>query len=303
MNQIYSWSIFIICLSAFSCYHKLSSEDSALNRESIDIHGNQMLIGKCTRERLKEKPYGDWFNKNYADYKIDTVTAEKLKTYLSQKNFLIFMGTWCGDSKREVPRIFKILDYCGVKSGNIKLIMMDSRDSVYKQSPTHEERGLNIHRVPDLLIYSNNKEMGRIVESPVVTLEKDMLAITSGETYTSNYKIVPFLVTQFQQKNIRDIQNNLPDIANEVKPWMYHFAELNSYGHVLMAAGEMDKAAVSFRLNALLYPENAGVFASLGAYYLKTGNKLLAKENCEKALKIQPDNERAKKISDQLQNN
>ncbi len=26
------------------------------------------------------------------------------------------MGTWCGDSRREVPRMYKILDYCQVKA-------------------------------------------------------------------------------------------------------------------------------------------------------------------------------------------
>jgi tetratricopeptide (TPR) repeat protein len=259
-----------------------------------------MLLGKCTKERLEAKPYGDWFNKNYSDYLIDTATAEKLKNTLSGKNFVIFMGTWCGDSKREVSRMFKILEYCGVKPNRIQLIMVDSHDSTYKQSPTHEERGLNIHRVPDLLVYSNNQEMGRIVESPVTSLEKDLVTITSGQQYIPKYQIVPMLVTLFQQKNLKDIENELPDLASQAKPLMYHFAELNSYGYVLMAAGEMDKARISFRLNALLYPENAGVFASLGEYYLKTGNKNLAKENCLKALQMQADNEHAKKILDQL---
>ena len=299
MNQIFSRIAFMIYLSAFSCHPKLST----VNQESTDAHGNPMLLGKCTRERLKENPYGEWFNKNYTDYKIDTAMADKLKSNLSEKKFLIFMGTWCGDSKREVPRIFKILDYCGVKTNQIKLVMLDSRDSVYKQSPTHEERGLNIHRVPDLIVYSRNKEMGRIVESPVVSLEKDMLAIAGGEKYIPNYKIVPYLIALFEQKNIQDIQNNLADLANQVKPLMFHFAELNAYGHVLMAAGEMDKAGISFKLNALLYSENAGVFVSLGEYYLKIADKSLAKENCMKALQLQPDNERAKKILDQLQNN
>ncbi len=142
-----------------------------LNRESTDSHGNPMLLGVCTREKLQQKPYGDWFNKNYTDYRIDTAVAEKLRTALSGKSFRIFMGTWCGDSKREVPRICKLFDYCGVSQAQVQFIMVDNHDSVYKQSPGHEERGLNIHRVPDLLVFEHGRELGRIVESPVLQIE------------------------------------------------------------------------------------------------------------------------------------
>jgi hypothetical protein len=37
--------------------------------------------------------------------------------------------------------------------------------------------GKNILRVPTLIIEEKNKEMGRIVEYPVVSLERDMLSI------------------------------------------------------------------------------------------------------------------------------
>jgi thiol-disulfide isomerase/thioredoxin len=245
-----------------------------------------MLLGKCTREALKQKPYGEWFNKNYNDYKIDTMMAEKLNTKLKGKNFIIFMGTWCGDSRREVPRMYKLLDYCGVGANRIQLIMMNSYDSVYKQSPSHEERGFNIHRVPDLLVFEDEKEIGRIVESPVVSIEKDLFAIVNHEKYIPNYQIVPLLVNLFNQQNIEDIRSHLSEIAISAKPLMSNMAELKSYGHVLMAAGEVEKAAVVFELNALLYADNPAAFETLGDYYFKTGNKILAEENYQKSVKM-----------------
>ena len=57
--------------------------------------------------------------------------------------------------------------------------MLSNQDSVYKQSPAHEERGLEIHRVPDLDSIEKGREIGRIVESPVLSLERDLLAIAS----------------------------------------------------------------------------------------------------------------------------
>ncbi len=32
------------------------------------------------------------------------------------------MGTWCGDSKRETPRFYKILDETGFNQNNFELI-------------------------------------------------------------------------------------------------------------------------------------------------------------------------------------
>ena len=97
------------------------------------------------------------------------------------------MGTWCGDSKREVPRLLKILDYCNVRPEQIKIIMVSNADSMYKQSPTHEDRGLNITRVPTLIVYEGTTEMNRFVEYPVESLEKDLVKIMSRREYKHAY--------------------------------------------------------------------------------------------------------------------
>ena len=301
MKKIFSCITCIAIISAFSCHSKIVSHKTVVNTESVDSHGNAILLGKCTRERLEQPPYSEWFTKNFSDYKVDTTTAVQLRKNISGKSFIIFMGTWCGDSKREVPRMYKLLDYCGVKSSDVQLIMLNSYDSVYKQSPTHEERGMNIHRVPDLIVLENKNEIGRIVESPVVSLEQDLSDIINAKGYVPNYRIVPLLVKLFNDKDVKELQSNVQDIVVTAQPFKKHVAELRSYGHVLIAAGEFDKALVAYKLNALLYPDDAGVFANLGEFYMKTGNKALAKENYEKTLALQPNNDNAKKQIELLQ--
>jgi len=64
---------------------------------------------------------------------------------------------------------------------------LDRRKGKVKNSPTGEERGLNIIRVPTMLFYKNGKEVNRIVESPIESLEEDMAQILSGQPYTPNY--------------------------------------------------------------------------------------------------------------------
>lgn len=295
MKNIISF-IVILIITTTSCHQKL------VPQQTVDSRGNKNLLGKASKESLQKDPYNIWFNKNYDDYTIDTLSAEQLKPNLSNKHFAIFMGTWCGDSRREVPRMFKILEYCGVPSSHIQLIMVSNTDSMYKQSPQHEERGMNIHRVPDLIVYDNKNEMGRIVESPVASLEKDLLSITNNEGYVPNYKAVSFLTTIFSEKKMEDINNHVNDYANAVKLLAKNSSELNTYGYVLMAAKEMDKAGFIFICNTILYPAEANVFDSMGEYYFKTGNKLLAKENYQKTLQLDPKNEDAKKMLAQLEN-
>ncbi len=262
-----------------------------------------MLLGSCDRKALEQEPYSDWFNKNYSDYKIDTATCELLKQKLAGKSFKIFMGTWCGDSRREVPRMFKILDYCRIKSSKIQLIMLNNKDSFYKQSPQHEERGMNIHRVPDLIVFENKKEEGRIVEEPVVSLEKDLLAITSTENYSSNYKIVAILNEMLEKNKIQNSSDEIISTASAIKPFSKSANELNTFGYVKMASGEMEKAEIAFRVNIILFPDNANVFDSLGDYYSKNNNSTSAKENYEKALQLDPKKEETRKKLSLLQNN
>lgn len=177
-------SIFISILFAVAANY-LSAQP--LNQKTKDRNGNEMLIGCCTREALLMEPFASWFVPNYNNYKIDTAIAEEIKKNIGTKQFLLFLGTWCGDSKREVPRLFKLFDYCNVKSEQIKLVLVSNHDSAYKQSPTHEEKGMNILRVPTLIVIEDNKEINRIVESPIENLEKDLLKILSGKPYLSNY--------------------------------------------------------------------------------------------------------------------
>jgi thiol-disulfide isomerase/thioredoxin len=166
-----------------------TSAQFIINQVTKDKNGNDMLLGCCTREALSREPFAAWFNNNYFNYKVDTSLIVPLKNKMDQKQFLIFMGTWCGDSKREVPRMLKILDYCGVRPEQVKIVMVSNADSLYKQSPAHEEKGLNILRVPTMIVYDNTTEINRLIEYPVESLEKDLFKIMNHQPYKPNYSL------------------------------------------------------------------------------------------------------------------
>jgi hypothetical protein len=132
------------------------------------------LIGNFDPDRLSQEPYSSWYIKGYDDYQINTEAINKLmdinKTGISIK---IVMGTWCPDSRREVPRFMRILDLWQFPLSGVILIGVDDA----KRSPVENYDKLDIERVPTIIIYKNNIEAGRIIENPVTSLEQDMVNI------------------------------------------------------------------------------------------------------------------------------
>lgn len=173
---VFAWSI----TSAYS-------QNTMINQLSKDANGQPMLLGRCERNALQQAPFSSWYSSNYDAYVVDSFTCTFIKPLLANKTITLFMGTWCGDSKREVPRILKMLDCCGFPQEKITLIMVSNAPDAYKQSPQHEEAGKNIVRVPTIIISDHEKEVGRIIEYPVTSLEKDMLAILQQKGYVPNY--------------------------------------------------------------------------------------------------------------------
>ncbi len=130
-----------------------------------------MLIGYCTREAFNDTSFSEWWNEEYNMYEVDVNTVNEIKKSFEDVKIKLVAGTWCSDSRREVPRFYKILDEIGYPSDDVSLIYVN-RDKV---GLANEVDGLEIHFVPTIIFYGNGKELGRIVEMPYESLEKDML--------------------------------------------------------------------------------------------------------------------------------
>ncbi len=183
MKIIFIWAVISLTINITI----VSAQDQLYYQKVSDANRVEMLLGKCSPAALKQEPFASWYFPSWQDYRVDTATCNFIRPLLADKTLLLFMGTWCGDSRREVPRMLKMLECCNFPFEKLQLIMVSNADSSYKQSPLHEERGRNIVRVPTLIILKDGIETGRIIEFPVMTLEKDLLAILKKDGYTPNY--------------------------------------------------------------------------------------------------------------------
>ncbi len=168
---------YFICLTAVSsmiaCSHRIIPSAAPYTNTEVQDNGATILIGHCSLNMMQKENYKEWYNFSFNSYRIDSATTNQLKPLLKKKTMEIFLGSWCDDSRREVPRMFKILNYAGFDTTHIQLIFVNHA----KQSPQHEEQGKHITNVPTFIVYDHKKEMGRIVESPKLSLEKDLLTI------------------------------------------------------------------------------------------------------------------------------
>ncbi len=88
-------------------------------------------------------------------------------------NVLVFLGTWCSDSRREVPRFLKILELAHNDHIKFQLMGLDrsKRDSLGLAEKSQ------IEFVPTFVVFKNDQEIDRIVETPSLSIEQDLVKI------------------------------------------------------------------------------------------------------------------------------
>ena len=129
----------------------------------------ELLRGVASRDSL----VSNWpdFLPDFYDLSPDALAG--LQEWQKPVEITVFLGTWCSDSQREVPRFFEIIDQVGNPNFSYTLVGLDRS----KRDQAGEAEKAGIERVPTFIFNQDSKEIGRIVEMPEKTLEDDWLAI------------------------------------------------------------------------------------------------------------------------------
>ena len=178
MKKISLLFIFIFLISCNDSKKSSKTIDNELNEEEyIDI------LGVFNKNELKNEPHDFWFKENYTNYKLDQEIADQIKPLINDIDITVFMGTWCSDSRMHTPAFFKLIDYLKIKDKKMKLIAM----SLDKTTVDSLEKNQDIINIPTIIFNKNGKEINRIVEFPIETIEKDIYKILSGNKYKNAY--------------------------------------------------------------------------------------------------------------------
>ncbi len=126
-----------------------------------------LIVGKTNPEEILLLK--DW-KSIYLSYSPDSKIIEKTKPLSNNISSIVIFGSWCRDSKNNVPKIIKIFELLNIKTKYIGVLRSGERKlEVYKK--------FSVKRIPTIIFYKNGKEIGRIIENPMETLEKDIYKI------------------------------------------------------------------------------------------------------------------------------
>lgn len=280
----------------FFLFTSIVSFTQPINRSFEGANGRVTLLGQVSVDRLKEDPFAEWYDQNYSEYEVADTRLDLAKI----DSITLFMGSWCGDSKREVPRFVKILESADYDLEKLKIICLNTGFQNYKQAPEREERGVNIHRVPTFIFHdSDGEEVGRIVEEPVVTLEEDIQSILNGDVYETAYPVANKLIEYFNNYSMKALRKMKSKFVQEFKD-TENVYELNTYGYVLWTSFQIPKAQFIFELNAELFPDEAVVHQTLARFMNSLGKEKEAFASVKKGLQAEPENENLLKLRTQL---
>ena len=167
--------IILFSTTFFLTLQSCDAQKIVVNREVETTNDGKMLLGPQTKNQFQKSPYSDWYVREHDEYAIDKKKVEELKKEkLSSYSMIVVLGTWCGDSHREVPRLMKILESLNYPEQKLTIIAVNRK----KEAPGGEEGVYNIQRVPTIIVQKYGKEIGRIIESPASGyLERDLLEI------------------------------------------------------------------------------------------------------------------------------
>ena len=144
---------------------------------TAQYNGKDILVGKGHRSDLEKKYYNEWFDANYRDYRPDAKIINQLKPVVNAYKIVILMGTWCPDSREQVPVLFKVLDEAGYRK-TPDIFFTPRKYKYYKPAKNYK-----IIRVPTIIVYKDDKEKARIIEYPMKSIEVDLLKIMTTNDY------------------------------------------------------------------------------------------------------------------------
>ena len=127
-----------------------------------------ILTGWLTQETLFEKL--PEMKAEMDRYIPDSAAVEYLKAFAKKMNILVMLGTWCSDSRREVPRLLKVMEKIQNNNVHVELYGLDRAKS--------DSLGLGqanqVEFVPTFILFNESGEFGRIIETPEISMEQDL---------------------------------------------------------------------------------------------------------------------------------
>lgn len=156
-----------VLLFASCCHQSQHVTEQGLQQTPAKIIMTGWLTPTQILDRIQQYQLGK------DQYQANEDAIKKLKSVTSDIQIIVFLGTWCPDSEHEVPRFIKVMELTKNSQITFKLFGLDRT----KRDPDGFAEKYQIEFVPTFIVLHNNEEIGRIVETPIVNIEQDLVEI------------------------------------------------------------------------------------------------------------------------------
>jgi thiol-disulfide isomerase/thioredoxin len=151
MKKIYSFAFFVtfcFTINAQTPYTVIKDGDS------------KILNGIISKYILINDTSFNWYAPSVNDADKNSPLIQSLSNAPEDITFLIFGGTWCGDTRNILPKFFTYQQSAGFPDSKITFVGVDRK----KTSLGNLAAVMGITNVPTIIVLKKGVEIGRVVE-------------------------------------------------------------------------------------------------------------------------------------------
>jgi hypothetical protein len=135
----------------------------------------EIKYGKVTlAEVLDGSP--DWRDKAN-EYMPQPSAIEFLAQVAFPVKIEIYYGHWCSDSVNNIPKFLKIMELAANPAFETEFWSVEKMKQGEKRGPVNNRQ---LKAIPTFVIFLEGKELGEIIENPVVSIEEDLVTIINN---------------------------------------------------------------------------------------------------------------------------
>jgi thiol-disulfide isomerase/thioredoxin len=169
MKQLFSLLIALITATTIFAQQAEVTKDGS---------GTKIIKGFMSQKDLSTDTDFPWYAENQKGFTPDANAVNAFSHAKDSVHFLVFGGTWCGDTKNLLPKFFALTDAASFPQDRITMLGVDRS----KKTLHHLTEAFNVTRVPTIIVLKNGKEIGRVVEyGRMGMIDKELGEIVSGK--------------------------------------------------------------------------------------------------------------------------
>ena len=140
--------------------------------------GARVMVGLTSRTAI-ETELDNWRDE-IAIASVDEDVARSLRDVPPGAEVDVFLGTWCGDSRRVVSRLFRALEVAEVAGEPLPFAIRFIGVDRQKVAPDGLTDDVELRFVPTIIVRRDGAEVGRIVESAPRGVETELRDLLTG---------------------------------------------------------------------------------------------------------------------------